>query len=506
MKRKLGLLSVLLLAVFTLVGCSGGGGGDSLTVAVSGDAISLDPISTNDNQSSHVMTQIYEGLVKINDEGQAEPSLAESFEQPDDKTYVFKLKKGVKFHNGEELKASDVVFSLKRAIEAPNVKHLFETIDLESVKAIDDYTVEIKQKEPFPGILAALCHPGGYIVNEKAVTDAGDNYARQPVGTNAVKFVKWTKADSVEMERYEDYHGEKTAYKTLTFRVIPEPSNRVIELESGGVDIAYDISAIDLEKIENNEKLQLIKSFDYGETYLGFNTAKEPFNDPKVREAVSYAIDIDSIVSAVFKGLGKTASGILPPTLEYSISDEYEPKARDVEKAKELLAEAGFPDGFKTSISTNENQDRIDMATAMKEQLAEVGIDVSINVLEWSAFNDLLKSGGHDMFEIAWTADSPDPDTFLYPCFHSSAKGEGGNYIYLEDPEVDKLLEEARYEQDTTKRGELYRKAQERLMEITAWIPEHNKELTVGAQKDVKNIKLSPFGWYQLAPVTKGDK
>ncbi|MGF3066482.1 ABC transporter substrate-binding protein [Facklamia sp. P12945] len=506
MKRKLGLFTLLLMGVFLLVGCSGGGSGETLTVAVSGDAISLDPIATNDNQSSHVMTQIYEGLVKINDEGKAEPSLAESFDQPDETTYVFKLKQGIKFHNGEELKASDVVFSLKRAIEAPNVKHLFETIDIDSVKATDDYTVEFKQTEPFSGILAALCHPGAYIVNEKAVNEAGNDYARNPVGTNAVKFVKWTKADSVEMERFDDYHGEKTEYKNLIFRVIPEPSNRVIELESGGVDIAYDISAIDLEKVENNDKLQLLKSFDYGTTYLGFNIAKEPFNDPKVREAISYAIDIDSIVKAVFKGLGQTATGVMSPTLAYSISDEYEPRARDVEKAKELLEEAGFPDGFETSISTNENKDRIDMATAMKEQLSEVGIDVSINVLEWSAFNELIKNGKHDMFEIAWTADSPDPDTFLYPCFHSSAKGEGGNYIYLEDDELDKMLEEARFSQDDEERADLYRQAQEHLMDITAWIPEHNKELTVGAQKDVKNIKLSPFGWYQLAPVTKGEK
>ncbi|MCR8969878.1 ABC transporter substrate-binding protein [Facklamia sp. 7083-14-GEN3] len=506
MKRKLGLFTLLLMGVFLLVGCSGGGSGETLTVAVSGDAISLDPIATNDNQSSHVMTQIYEGLVKINDEGKAEPSLAESFEQPDETTYVFKLKQGVKFHNGEELKASDVVFSLKRAIEAPNVKHLFDTIDIDSVKAIDDYTVEFKQTEPFSGILAALCHPGAYIVNEKAVNEAGNDYARNPVGTNAVKFVKWTKADSVEMERFDDYHGEKTEYKNLIFRVIPEPSNRVIELESGGVDIAYDISAIDLEKIEDNEKLQLLKSFDYGTTYLGFNIAKEPFNDPKVREAISYAIDIDSIVKAVFKGLGQTATGVMSPTLAYSISDEYEPRARDIEKAKELLEEAGYPDGFETSISTNENKDRIDMATAMKEQLSEVGIDVSINVLEWSAFNELIKNGKHDMFEIAWTADSPDPDTFLYPCFHSSAKGEGGNYIYLEDDMLDGLLEEARFSQDDEERADLYRQAQEHLMDITAWIPEHNKELTVGAQKDVKNIKLSPFGWYQLAPVTKGEK
>ena len=505
MKKKLFWLLMILTSLF-LVGCSGGAGDkETLTVGLSGDAIALDPVATNDNQSSNVMLQIYEGLVKADKDGQILPSLAESYEQVDDVTYKFNLKKGVKFHNGEELKASDVVFSLKRAIEAPNVTHLFQTIDIDSVKALDDYTVEFKQTEPFAGILAALCHPGGFIVSEKAVTEAGDDFAQHPVGTNALKFVKWNRADSLELEQFEDYHGTPTEYKKLTFRVIPEPSNRVIELESGGVDIAYDIIATDIEKVENNEKLTLLKSLDYGETYLGFNFSKELLSDPKVREAITLALDKDSIVKAVFHDLGQTATGILPPTLKYSISDTMKVKEQNIEKAKELLKEAGYPDGFSLNISTNDNKDRSDMATAMKEQLAQVGIDATINVLEWSAFNEVIKNGDQDLFMIAWTADSPDADTFLFPCFHSSAKGEGGNYIFLEDPKVDELLEEARFEQDDAKRAEKYAEAQEYLMEINAWIPLHNKEMTIGTRKEIGNISLSPLGFHTLTQVSMGE-
>lgn len=505
MKKRFRLFVVSLLGVILLAACGGGADKNTLTVATSGDAISLDPIATNDNQSSHVMTQIYEGLVKVEgDSDEIKPSLAESWEQPEDNKYVFHLKKGVKFHNGEEMKASDVVFSLKRAIVAPNVRHLFETINPDTVKATDDYTVEFKQDKPFAGILAALCHPGGYIVNEKAVNEGGDDYSRNPVGTNAVKFVKWVKADSIEMERFEDYHDEKTEYNKLIFRVIPEPSNRVIELESGGVDMAYDISAIDVKKIEDNEDLELYRSLDYGLTYLGFNTENEKLKDSKVRQAIAYALDIPSIIQAVFKGLGQPAGGVLPPTMPYSISDELKPKERDIEMAKQLLKEAG-KENLSLTLSTNENQDRVDMATAMKEQLSEAGIDLTINVLEWSAFNDLIKNGSHEMFIIAWTADSPDPDTFMYPCFHSSAKGEGGNYDFLDDKEMDDDLSSARYEQDDSKREEYYKDAQEHAIDVQAWVPLHNKELTVGARKDIKNIVLSPFGWYQLANVKQGE-
>ena len=420
-------------------------------------------------------------------------------------TYRFKLKEGVKFHNGEELKASDVVFSLKRAIEAPNVTHLFQTIDSNSVKAIDDYTVEFKQTEPFAGIIPALCHPGGFIVNEKAVTEGGDDYAQHPVGTNALKFVSWKRADSIELEKFEDYHGEGVAYDKLLFRVIPEPSNRVIELESGGVDIAYDIIATDIKKVEDNADLNLIKALDYGETYMGFNTAKEPFDNPKVREAIALALDADSIVKAVFHDLGQTATGVLPPTLNYSISDQMEVRQQNIERAKELLKEAGYEDGLSLTISTNENKDRSDMATAMKEQLSQAGIDATINILEWSAFNEVIKNGDQDLFMIAWTADSSDPDTFLYPCFHSSAKGEGGNYIFLEDPKVDELLEKGRYAQDDQERADYYAEVQEYLMDIYAWIPLHNKEMTMGTKKEIGGVHLSPLGFHSFTDVTIGE-
>lgn len=503
MKKRLMFVFVIISALF-LVGCGNDKAADTntLTVGLSGDAIALDPVATNDNQSSNVMLQIYEGLVRTDENGEIVPVLAESYEQIDDVTYQFKLKQGIKFHNGEELKASDVVFSLKRAIEAPNVTHLFQTIDIDTVVALDDYTVEFKQTEPFAGIIPALCHPGGFIVNEKAVTEGGEKYAQNPVGTNALKFVKWTRADSIELEKFEDYHGTPTQFDKLTFRVIPEPSNRVIELESGGVDIAYDIIATDIEKVENNDKLTLLKSLDYGVTYMGYNFSKEVFQDSRVREAITLALDKDSIVKAVFRDLGQTATGAVPPTLKYSISDELEIKQQNVERAKELLEEAGYGDGLSIEITTNDNKDRSDMATAMKEQLAAVGIDAQISVLEWSAFNEVIKNGDQDLFMIAWTADSPDIDTFLFPCFHSSAKGEGGNYIFLEDDEVDKLLEEARFEQDDNKRADLYRQAQERIEELNAWIPLHNKEMTMGTRKEIGNVHLSPLGFHMLTNVT----
>lgn len=516
MKRRISFMMIFSMLMLSFVGCSSGSGNkggnnggvleETLTVAMSGDAIALDPVATNDNQSSNVMIQIYEGLLYLGDDGQVKPLLAEKFEQKDQSTYVFTLRKGIKFHNGEELKANDVVFSLKRAIEAPNVKHLFNSIDTNTVLAKDDYTVEFKLSSPYSGVLAALCHPGAFIVNEKAVNEGGDNYKMNPVGTGPLKFVSWTKANEINLERFDDYHGDKVAYKNVKLRIIPEPTNRTIELETGGVDISYDIAENDISKVEGNSELKLLKSLDYGTTYLGFNCSKAPFDNPKVREAISYAIDMESIIKAVYLGVGKTATGPMPSTLKYSIADQLQVRKRDVAKAKELLKEAGFENGFQTTLSTNENKSRQEMATIIKQQLSEVGIDVSIKALEWSAFNDLLKNAQQDMFEIAWIADSPDADTFMFPCFHSSAKGAGGNYVYLEDKQLDELLEKARVEQNDATRADLYKKAQERVLEISAWVPQYNKELLVGTRKNIDGVKLSPFGWYKLTDVKKTEK
>lgn len=504
------ILSIVMFVSLTLAGCGGKGASsdeanaDTITVATSGDAISLDPTGSNDNQSSNVMIQIYEGLVTINPETQeVENLLAEKIDHPDELSYVFTLKKGVKFHNGEELKASDVVFSLKRAIAAPHVQHLFNMIDSDSVKAKDDYTVEMKLKEPYAGVLTALAHPGGFICNEKAVNEGGDNYSMNPVGTGPFKFVSWSKASKVEFERFEDYHATKPSFKKLVFRVIPEPNNRSIELESGNLDIAYDIAPIDVERIEKGEKTKLQRTLDYGTTYLGFNTSKEPFDNPKVREAISHAINLEEIIKKVWMGVAQPATNCMPPTLQYSIAKEKQIRAYDPEKAKALLKEAGFENGLQLQISTNERKQRVDMATLMKNDLAAVGIETTIEVLEWSAFNDLLKNARQDLFMIAWIADTPDPDTFIFPCFHSGSAGEGGNYVYYNNPELDKLLEKARVSNEDKERAELYKEAQELVYDQCVWLPLCYSELLVGSNKNIDGLHLSPFGWYKLATVTK---
>lgn len=509
MKKKTLIIMALVLSM-VLTACGGGSGSgsgssDTLTVAMSADAVSLDPTQTNDTYSSNVSFQIYEGLITHDKDNNIVPVLAESYEQVDDLTYRFKIREGVKFHNGEELTPADVVFSLKRCIDAPNIKHLFNVIDANSVKDIGDNTVEFKLKSPYTPILHNLCHPGAFIQNEKAVNDGGADYQMNPVGTGPYKFVSWAKADNVKLERNEDYWGEPGKVQNIVFRIIPEGTNRTIELESGGVDIAYDIIPNDIKKISENKDLAIVDDFSLGTQYIGINVSHAPLDNLKVRQAIRAGIDLDQIIQAVWMGVCETATGPMPSAINYGIPEEFPLEPRDVEKAKALLAEAGYPDGIDISMATSDKKERIDIATAMKEQLAECNIRMNIEVLEWSAYLKKLESGNSDLFQLGWTADAPDADGMLYPNFHSSQVGPGGNYTFVKDPSLDALLDKARLLPEGDERAKAYADIQKIIMDEQYWIPSYFEEKYVGMRADVKNFPMNPMGWYPLKDVTKGE-
>jgi len=502
--KSLVLICTLCLSVSIFSGCGNKSseevtstGKDSLVVATAYDAKSLDPHAVNDVASSNVMTQIYETLVQLDDKGNLVPMLAESFKQVDDVSFEFKLKKGVKFQNGEEMKASDVKFSFIRASKSAPIAHIMGDIDINSFKTADDYTVSFKIKTPSTGFLPSLVHTGGSILSEKAVTSAGENYAMNPVGTGPFKFISWTKGDRVELESFKDFHGDKPKFTKMTLRVIPEPTNRVIELESGGVDLAYEVSSNDISRVTENSELQILRVVDNSTQFLGFNTKKKPFNDLKIRQAISYAIDTTSVVNTVWRGVGKVAVGPIGPNVKYSDASlkvhEY-----NVQKAKDLLKEAGFPNGFKTNIWTNEKKERVDMATIMQSQLKEIGIDAKISVLEWGAYLTGLAKGDQDMFIVGWTCQTPDPDMAVYAPFHSSKMGAGGNYSYFNSPKVDELIVKGRTMKDSDERKEVYTEIQKEIIAQAPWVFLSNGEQVVGASKSVTGFKPSPFGYHVL--------
>lgn len=504
MKKRILLLLALALLALAIVGCGSKENGtkkvkENLVVAQPGDAKSLDPHGTNDQPSSRVMKQIYDTLVLATEELEMKPALAESWERLDDTTWQFNLKKDVKFHNGEDFKAVDVKFSIERMMNSARVAHIVDSIDKVEIK--DDYTVLIKTKKPFAPLLAHLSHTAASIVNKKAVTEAGTDYGQNPVGTGPFKFVKWLAGDKINLERYDSYFRGAAKYKTIEFRNIVEGTNRAIGLETGDVDIAYDLEAADKENIKADEKINLVEEPALALDYIGFNTKKAPLDNVLVRRAIAHAVNTDDIIAAALNGAGIKANSVIGPRV-FGHNEKLNPPKFDINKAKELLKEAGYDNGLELKIWTNEKTERVQIAEIIQGQLKEIGIKVSIEILEWGSYLDRTANGEHDIYVLGWTAVTGDADYGLYACYHSKQYGKGGNRSFYSNAEVDKYLDLGKTTIDPTERKEIYGKAQKIIMDEFPVLPLFFKLDNAGVNSSVVGFKLHPAGHHNLYNVS----
>ena len=511
MKKKFGLLVTIILSMLFLVACGGNGdkkegadagastGKDTLVIAQGADAKSLDPHASNDNPSSNIRVQIYDRLMDLDDNGVPQPMLAESWERPDDKTIIFHLRKGVKFHNGDEMKASDVKFSLERALASPEVSHILTGIN--GVEVLDDYTVKVTTEKPMAAILNNLAHTTIAILSEKATKEAGDKFGQNPIGTGPYKFVSWQSGDRVTLEAFPEYWQGEAPVKNVVFRNIVEETNRTIGLETGELDIIYDIQGMDKNKLKDDDRFVVIEGPQVSMTYLGFNMKKAPYDNPKVREAISYAIDQKPIIDTVFLGAGEPANSIIGPNVwGYYDVEKY---TQDIEKAKALLAEAGYPNGFKAKIWVNDNPVRRDTAVILQDQLKQIGIDLAIETVEWGAFLDGTARGDHEMFLLGWGTVTRDPDYGMYELISTATMGAAGNRSFYSNPTVDKLLEEGRTELDPEKRKAIYKEIQEIIRKDIPMYMIIYPLQNVVTQKNIKNFKLDPANSHKIYGVTK---
>ncbi len=445
---------------------------DTLTVAMTSEAKTLDPQATNDTTSSSTLIQIYEPLLEFNEKKEMVPVLAEKWEKLDPVTYKFYLRRGVRFHNGDGMTADDVIFSLHRMtlLSSAAVKTYGDNIDPDGFRKIDDYTIIVKSRKPMTAFLGNFSHSSAYIMDKKVVEKEGENYGAHPIGTGPFRFVSKVRGDRTVMERFDDYWGKKAAVKTLIYRCIPEANSRVIELETGNVDLIYDLPFSEIKRLKSENRVDVVLTPGMSITYLGLNCRTKPFNDPRVRKAISMAIDKQELNDVVYDGHATVpVEPLLPKHLYYP--DNPKPFVCDPEGAKKLLQEAGFPKGYTMTIWTNDRQERIDSATIIQAQLAEIGINCEVQVLEWGTFLEKLKSGSLPAFIIGWAASdvNPDPDSWVDGPFHSKNSGPS-NRVFLQDAQVDGLIEQGKTTPDGPERGEIYSKLCGRLNDLTAWV------------------------------------
>ncbi|WP_439144825.1 ABC transporter substrate-binding protein [Virgibacillus profundi] len=536
LKNTKSLLGMLLLFVaLMLAACSGGDddnastdandsdGGDDvssdedstggiLVFARGGDSTSLDPSRTTEGETFKVTKNIYESIVTFEEGGtEIVPKLAHDWEISEDSlTYTFFLEEGVTFHDGTDFNADAVVKNFERwaagdADTFPYYNSMFGGFEgdeghvIESVKAEDDYTVVFKLKRPQAPFLKNLAMDMFSIASPTAIEKYGDDdFERNPVGTGPFKFVEWKPNDSITIERYDDYWVDGLPkMDKVVFRSIPDNSARLNALLAGEVDLADGINPSDAAAIQDNADLQLIERPSMNVGYLGLTVTREPFDNKLVRQAMNHAIDKQSIIDTFFAGYATPAVNPMPPSIE-GYNDEIEGYEYDPEKAKELLEEAGYGDGFEMElwampVPRPYMPDGQKVAELMQKDLADVGITAEIVSHEWATYLDLASKGEADAFLLGWTGDNGDPDNFLYVLLDEDNIGSN-NYTYYKNDKMHDLFIEAQTVTDQSKRNELYKEAQVIINEEAPWVPLAHSTPLLGAVEGLSGLVPHPTG------------
>ncbi len=438
------------------------------------EPVTLDAAHSQESAGIQVAKQIYDGLVDYDPETmELVPAMAESWEPNGNATvFTFRLKKGIKFHNGRECKAQDFVYSWSRVTAketASEVAYHLSPIkgfkacqegtatELEGVKAKDDYTLEVTLNYSYAEFPVTLGHVVFSPVPKEVVEEKGEKFAEEPVGTGPLKFVEWVHDQRIIIERFDGYYGHKAYLDKVVFRIFADKQTGFLEFEAGNLhDAQIPLGQIKAAQEKYKEKCLIDPML--GIYYYGLNMETAPWKDnPNLRQALNYAIDRKSITETVWEGARVPATGIVPKGIP-GFQEDVMPYTYDLSKAKSLLEQAGYPGGAglpKLVLGYNVGVGHDKVAQAIQAQTKEAGIIFDIIGYEWGTYLDKIQAKEVTFFRLGWVADYPTMDNFLYPLFHSENAG-ADNKCYYNNPEVDGKLMEARKETDEDKRVKLY--------------------------------------------------
>lgn len=499
-------------------------GPKQLIVGRGGDSVGLDPIRETDGETFKVTENIYDTLVGYAEQStEVVPSLAEKWEvSPDGLTYTFSLRQGVKFHDGTDFNAEAVVWNFERWMDKSHPFHNEDgyyyyndmfggfkgdpTHVIKSVEAVDAHTVKFTLNYPLAPFIQNLGMSPFAIASPTAVQAAGkDGFTEKPVGTGPFKFVEWKRNDTITLEKNPDYWNPGyPKVDKLVFKVIPENTARLTALINGEIDLMDGLNPDDAETVEANSDLQLILRPSMNIGYIGFNVEKAPFDNPKVREAISYAINKPAIIEAFYAGLGQPAVNPMPPSL-WGHNDDIKDREFNLDKAKQLLTEAGFPNGFKTEfwampVPRPYMPDGVKIAEAIQQDLNKIGVETEIVTMEWATYLEKVRVGEQAMFMLGWTGDNGDPDNFLATLLDKNNIDSNNNTRWAND-EASQLMQQAKSASTQAEREQLYKQVQEIIFREVPLVPLAHSTPALAARANVVDYLPHPKGSESLEKV-----
>lgn len=458
----------------------------TLYLALKASPNQLDPALVVDAAEGEICSQLFQGLVRFSPEGDIVPSLARSWRtSPDGKSYRFLLDRGMKFHGGRRVTVEDVVFSFERVLSPASRsprKWVLERLagagefsagaagSISGVSAPDDSTLVLELNAPFQPFLSMLALPAAMVVPREALAGEGfGEFEGLPSGSGPWMLRAWERGDYLELAPNPHFPSSNRGISSIVYRVIPEAFTRIAELESGTLDV-LEIPQAELGRfLEDRRYSGLIQSrAELRVFYVGLNNTKKPFDDVRVRRALNMAVDVDQLIETLANGQGVAASGAIPPALKGYVRRERYPY--DVDAARRLLSEAGYPEGFSMEIWQRESPEGTRMLEAIQGYLKRAGIDVRLVRREWSAFKEAVSAGRVDAFFLDWFADYPDAENFISPLFHSDNAGGGGNRSFFKNADVDRLIDAAGRLVDEDEASRVYARIDSLVYDQAPWI------------------------------------
>ena len=469
-------------------------GKDSIVIATMGETPSLSPVEHNAVAGDYMNGLTYATLFRSNvDTLEPEPYLVESYENVSDTEWVFKLKQGVKYHNGETMTVEDVVASIQWAQGFAEVS-LYNN-DIVTIEAVDDTTFKITTEGPDAMLLSNLCHHGNAIV-PKALIDSDHDFNTDPIGAGPYKLVKWNRGDSVEFEAFEDYFLGAPKIKHMTWKIIPEGSSRSIALEAGEIDFIIEVEAMDAERLQSNDNIEVIQFNHTSHNWLMLNNEKPGLDNQDVRHAINTAIDKQSVVTVAYNGLATPSLSAVPMNFEGATEENAD--VYDVEKAKEWMDKSGVdPASVELAIICSDDTKKR-AGEVIQANLKEIGINATIESMDLATYLSASTEGNFTGAIGGFT--SSNLLSYVVGVYHSDSIN-ASNKTRLVDAKVDELIDKAKVTLDPAERKVIFEELSARLNELCSQAPLYQPLTLRAYKKGLEGVKVSDSGGLRFEDV-----